>query len=1014
MQDIAQKSQTLYERLGFASTNNTLLMDMEKAERRLKQWRDFAAASDNLVFAKRLAWDGIDEETALQLMTDKIPGQEHQENPWMTLLKEVLGQVGCVTAEELRKSPHAFNDQSHPFAEIHLLFVNIGIRQLYSRCMKLNDLLTPQALTSLVRFLMLRLSFISVDVLQAEMERRNIKYPSFIDALLKGEIFIVFGKYTVIARLMSQFTLFWIESSAQLLNALADDMELISETFGGQRHLGRVNKIECGLSDPHNGGRSVVKLEFENKLKLIFKPRDLGIEESFFQFAREMNVLENEDMFWVLKILNKGKHGWVEYCQQLPCSNECEVANYYRHSGMLLCIMYLLAGSDFHHENIIAQGEYPIPVDLEVMLQPPSQHEKINSGEYSVLRTLLLPVQFFQGQGGYFSLEGLGYSHNGEPANARSTNRALVYLDGKQINPQDYLKDIEEGFKKAYTAILRHRDKLLSTSGPLSVFENKKVRYVFRKTELYLTILYNSLRSHYLETGILRSIRLDKICRPLVACGAKPAHWGIIRSEHEAFDRGDIPIFYINTCGTHLENEKGHALEGFFTETPMANLRSRISGMSNDDMIKQCGLIRESFRLKEAITQDIKKQVKEPTMDRKQRACMMHREQLLSLVQSIANYICDRAIVTEGSMNWLNPVAGFNRCIELNIMKDNLYSGKAGICLFLSACRKILGDKAYFRFTQTELVDEMTRTAERIQKEDSRIERLGAGNGIGGIIYALVKVWEFTADESILSKALQISRAISDQLIAKDTEYDVISGSSGAILGLLALYEAYPAKEVLQRAINCSEHLLRCRIKGLNGLKAWKPAGMFTLDNQPVPAFSRGTSGIAMALSRLYRVTGQERYMESAREALWYENDVLQNKEYVWPGLNIQKPEIQLSWCTGAAGICISRLEANDIIGVERRNYDLQAALSMIRCAGDLSRDDLCWGNFGLIDVLVTASGRLKDEELYNEALKRAARYFADLKDSYGDLSFFNGLSGIGYVLLRLVDRQLPSVLAFQ
>jgi lantibiotic modifying enzyme len=189
---------------------------------------------------------------------------------------------------------------------------------------------------------------------------------------------------------------------------------------------------------------------------------------------------------------------------------------------------------------------------------------------------------------------------------------------------------------------------------------------------------------------------------------------------------------------------------------------------------------------------------------------------------------------------------------------------------------------------------------------------------------------------------------------------------------------------------------------------------MFTLDNQPVPAFSRGASGIALALGRLYKVTGRSEYRQAAREALWCENNILQEKEYAWPGLNGQKPETKLSWSTGAAGICLNRLEAGDIIGFEQRDSDLQAALELLRCAGGLSRDNLSWGNFGLIDVLVAASCRLDDAELYSEALKRAARHVEDFNGTIPELSFFNGISGIGYVLLRLVDRRLPSVLAFE
>ncbi len=1015
VQEIARHAQTLYERINLISGKDMHMTGMEEAEERLKRWREYAAANDSLVFGKRLAWDGLTKQTALQLMADEMPGQGRLDSPWMSLLGEVLGLAGRATAGELRQSCHAFNDQKHQFEEIHMLFANTGIKRLGERVGNINDLFIPQAFTGLVRLLLLRLSFVSVDVLRAEMELSGSKYPSFIDVLLEGEIFTVFRKYPVMARLMSQFTLFWVEASAQLINALACDIDLIRGTFGGQLPPGRVNRVECGLSDPHNRGRSVIKLEFETELKLIFKPRDLGIEESFFNFAAHMNALEDEDMFKVLKILNRGSYGWMEYCEPLPCRDGQEVVMFYRRSGMLLCVMYLLTGMDLHYENIIAQGEYPVAVDLEVMLQPLPEHKKSNPGEYSVLETSLIPVQIFKDHNGYFSPVGLG-GRNYTDADGLSNGAArgnCVYLDGRRVKPEEHVKDIEAGFKKAYRAILRHRDKFLSAAGPLSVFENKRVRYVFRKTNLYFNILYNSLRPQYLKNGILRSIRMDKISRPLVNKVNKPVHWDIIRLEHESLDRGDIPSFYIDTCERQLKDENGRVMKNFFTDIPMAAVRNLISDMSDDDLAKQCALLRESFRVQMTVIHNSKGQAVRLAEDEEQHF-KLDREQLIETVKTIASYICDRAIITGTSVNWLNTAIGINPYIEMKIMKGNLYNGKAGVCLFLSACRKILGDQANIKFLQAELVNEMIKTADWIREGTFKTTCIGAGKGIGGIIYTLVKMFEFTTDELVLRKALQLSETISDRLIANDSEYDVISGSAGAILSLLTLYGVCPSNDVLLRAVKCADHLLECRVEGSNGLKAWKPSNIFTHANQPVPAFSRGASGIALALGRLYKVSGQVKYMHAAREAVWYENDILLEKKFAWPGLNGQNSEIQLSWCTGAAGICLNRLEAGDIIGFEQRNSDLQIALNLIRSVGELSKDDLSWGSFGLIDVLITASCRLDNEELYNEALKRAARCSEDFKDTINDISFFNGISGIGYVMLRFIDRRLPSVLAFE
>jgi len=74
----------------------------------------------------------------------------------------------------------------------------------------------------------------------------------------------------------------------------------------------------------------------------------------------------------------------------------------------------------------------------------------------------------------------------------------------------------------------------------------------------------------------------------------------------------------------------------------------------------------------------------------------------------------------------------------------------------------------------------------------------------------------------------------------------------------------------------------------------------------------------------------------------------------------------------------------------------------------------------------LTASLRLGRQELYAEAVKRAS-WFLDRERETGvlltkpdsplgvyDFSLFKGISGAGYVLLRLAHPSLQSVLAFE
>jgi lantibiotic modifying enzyme len=60
-----------------------------------------------------------------------------------------------------------------------------------------------------------------------------------------------------------------------------------------------------------------------------------------------------------------------------------------------------------------------------------------------------------------------------------------------------------------------------------------------------------------------------------------------------------------------------------------------------------------------------------------------------------------------------------------------------------------------------------------------------------------------------LQDALMVSSLFSKELIAVDRALDVIAGSAGGILSLLALYRKTKSKEVLIKAVICGEHLLK-------------------------------------------------------------------------------------------------------------------------------------------------------------------------------------------------------------
>src|SRR5207248_4077423 len=196
-------------------------------------------------------------------------------------------------------------------------------------------------------------------------------------------------EYSALARLAATRTLFWVQATEQLLVRLAADRAALAETFGV--HDTFVIGVEGGLSDTHRGGHGVVVLRFAHGARLVYKPRGVGMDHAF----AEMIAWLNDGRAWpelrAARALDRGTHGWMEHVVAAPCTDGVAAARYHERAGMLLCPAYALGGTDLHSENVIAAGEDPVLVDLEMFFVPRSDPTARAELPDTVLRTNLLP-----------------------------------------------------------------------------------------------------------------------------------------------------------------------------------------------------------------------------------------------------------------------------------------------------------------------------------------------------------------------------------------------------------------------------------------------------------------------------------------------------------------------------------------------------------------------------------------------------------------------------------------------
>ena len=96
--------------------------------------------------------------------------------------------------------------------------------------------------------------------------------------------------------------------------------------------------------------------------------------------------------------LNKKSYGWTQFISYKECQEELQIGKFYWRIGSYLAILYAMNAVDFHMQNLIAEGEYPILVDLESLFHNNSTYTDTSAFsraqehiERSVLRIGLLP-----------------------------------------------------------------------------------------------------------------------------------------------------------------------------------------------------------------------------------------------------------------------------------------------------------------------------------------------------------------------------------------------------------------------------------------------------------------------------------------------------------------------------------------------------------------------------------------------------------------------------------------------
>lgn len=1049
---IVSDASTLSERLAGAYSPVASLRSAKLAGERLEKWRERAAQGDPALFEQRLAWLETTPEKVLGLLGEvRLNGEPPR---WSQVFTAAM--AACSDAKTCTLAA------SHPFGTVLAPFVQAGLAALAPAC---QSVFSQEILDTLTHDLFRQLSYIAAPTLYLEFSTYRSAlghtesaskgetrlYEAFAANLLKDGFRDFFSQYPVLARLLCISTEGWAQNVSEFATALRDDLPDIRRVFGGDTSPGAVVAVTPSLSDKHDGGRTVALLEFDNGLRLVYKPRDIGIEQAWFSLLALLN--EHGGSFHVLRVLERRGHGWVEAAAHAPCRDAVEAKNFYTRAGMLLATLYALEATDCFFENIVACGAYPVLIDMETLmhhvfrrgaeLAPADEMaDDITSG--SVLKIGFLPLWETSAEGTCIDISGLGaksgritpyrqrrWQHvntdamllEHEPIYVEAESH-IPHLGDVPLNAADYTEEIVSGFRQAYELLMRLRGELSAEDGPVENLGRQEIRILFHATRIYGLLQKRLCAPRHMRSGVERSIETDVFSRFYLGSPEKSRLWPILEAEIAGMERLDIPRFAVAANSRSLLLPTGRKIEDAFAETAAERLRRKLSSLSQADLEVQIEFIRVSLSISELSVLHATREA-DTEKWQTQQTVLLTSPEFAREADAIAARIEHHAIISaDGSATWIAPqlLPGFSH-YELRPLRMSLYDGLAGVALFFAAREYVSGHGRRIASAALLPLRRFVATA-----DTSRMIRegytLGAATGIGSFIYVLSRCALFLQDSALLRDARTAAERITPAWIAADDAYDVTSGAAGAILGLLALHEATGDPLALEQAERCGDHLLDRREPAGLGM-AWR-----SVNGRFMTGLSHGAAGIALALLRLSGATGARRFRDAADEAVAYEDSVFDETEGNWPDFR-HAPEQPLAfmntWCHGATGIGLARLSGLSIQDSTAARRDIEAALGAVSSGGVGEKDGLCCGNLGRADLLLNASARQTYAELERRAVqlgsivvdrsRRSGSYRLSGRPAqdFFDPSFFQGLSGIGYQLLRLAHPgRLPSVLVWE
>ena len=673
--------------------------------------------------------------------------------------------------------------------------------------------------------------------------------------------------YPVLGRLLAVALRHWGDASAELLQRLAQDRQALTEAFGGGEPLGPLASIRSDTGDSHEQGRAVAILGFAGGQRVVYKPKDLRIAAAALSLLRWCNDAGLSLPLPVRTILLRRDYAWEAFAVERPCGSRAEVERYYRRMGQYARLLQLTDGMDFTTDNVLAQGETPVLVDLEMFVAP--RYRSAIAGEEGhgglgaltsdlPLRSALVTSKVY-GEAGRRPADLGALAGSSQrlapfklPVPLRRPGEAPAFewgylpfsggsaapvMDGAPVPVEEFADQVIAGYAEMAALLRDHRQELAAADGPLAPLRSAPIRALCRDTHIYARILGESLWPDRLRDGVLRELCLERLWRGRFA---DPA---INAAEIESIRDLDIPLFRAVPDRNALYTERGHEVPDFFEAAPWARIAAHLEGLGGRTVGAEVEELRSALFTLAPWTRVTTTPVPRPPA----------APDFAAAAREIGRELVRSESVGGQAAGWLGLryQPEFDAW-EFTVLHADLLSGTVGIAVLLADLAR--GARGAPSPTLERLLARLERRLTlRLGGEPDADpwESPGAFHGWGSWYYGLVRAHVALGDRAAVSRAVSLVEGLDvDHLDA--VTGDVIDGPAGllAVLGSTPAWAMTPALARLMRAVALR---VGAQLTGGDtpGPAPLRPEGATGLDALPA-----GRTGVVWSLCRAARQLG--------------------------------------------------------------------------------------------------------------------------------------------------------------